>query len=385
MTRFPLSATELRSVLAPLGQAELLPKAAYLDGSVFELERTLLFDRAWLQVCRSEEVEAPGSFVLAPVTPEGILVTRGADLGLYAHFNVCRHRGALLTREPVGRCEAFVCPYHGWRYELSGRLSSAPGTDALDGFRTAEHGLSCVRVAEWKGNVFVNLWSEAAPLADALAPVPAHLDRLHVGQLRLGRRVEHDVSANWKLLIENFQESHHFSRVHASLERWTPCERSSSFVADGAWLGGTMELVDEAETVSMDGRRHERPLLGGTSEVDRRRVYDYFCWPNLLLSAQPDYLLSYRVWPLSPEKSRVIADVLFHPAAFVDGFEPRDVYEFWDITNREDREICESQQLGLASRGYTRGRYASSEDGTHAFDGRVASFYLDHLEAKADP
>ena len=378
--RPPFSAAELGSVLAPLAQAEPLPKAAYTDPRIFELERARLFERTWLAVGRSEEVEAPGSFVLAPVTAEGVLVVRGADLRLYAHFNVCRHRGALLCRERAGRAEAFVCPYHAWRYEQSGRLSAAPGTDGLSHFRLSDHGLSPVRVAEWKGFVFVNLDAEAAPLADALAPVPAHLERLHLGQLRLGRRVEHEVAANWKLLIENFQESHHFRTVHRALERWTPFERSSSFIADGAWLGGTMELVDEAETVSLDGQRHGRPLLGGTSELDRRRVYDYFCWPPLLLSAQPDYLLSYRVWPLGPARSRVTADILFHPAAVVEGFEPSDVYEFWDVTNREDREICESQQIGVASRGYGRGRYATSEDGTHAFDGRIARFYLEQME-----
>ena len=121
-------------------------------------------------------------------------------------------------------------------------------------------------------------------------------------------------------------------------------------------------------------------MLGGSSDLDRRRVYDYFCFPNLLLSVQPDYLLTYRIWPLAPDRSRVTADILFHPGAFSDGFDPSDVYEFWDVTNREDREICESQQIGIASQGFDRGRFATSEDGTHAFDGRIARFYLEHID-----
>jgi len=379
--RLPFSAAELGSVLAPLAQAKPLPPAAYRDPAVFELERRELFGRAWLAVARSDELEDPGAFVRAPITPEGVLVARGADLALYAHFNVCRHRGALVCRAPHGRTEAFVCPYHAWRYELTGRLSSAPGAEGLEGFCAADHGLSSVSVAEWKGFVFVNLAADPPALADALAPIPEHLQRLHLAPLRIGRRVEHDVAANWKLLIENFQESHHFPSVHPTLERITPFARSSSFIADGAWLGGTMELVDEAETVSVDGQRHGRPLLGGTSESDRRKVYDYFCWPNLLLSAQPDYLLTYRIWPLGPDRSRVTADILFHPGAMRDGFDPRDVFEFWDVTNREDREICESQQIGVASQGFGGGRFATSEDGTHAFDRRMAHFYLEHLSA----
>lgn len=381
MDRSPLSAAALRAVLLPFGQARPLPKAAYLERSVFELERAQLFSRSWLCVGRSEEVESPGEVVRAPLGPEGILVARGADLALHAHFNVCRHRGALLCHERKGRVDAFECPYHAWRYELDGRLGSAPGSDGREGFARAEFGLERVRVEEWAGFVFVNLADDAPKLLEALAPIPEALGRLHLGALRLGRRREHEVRANWKLLVENFQESHHFPRVHRALERWTPWERSTSTTLGGPWLGGTMELVAEAETVSLDGKRHERPFLGGSNAADRRKIHDFFCWPNLLLSVQPDYLLSYLVWPLAPDRSLVVADILFHPAAFRPGFAPDDVYDFWDVTNREDREICESQQVGIGSRGFDGGVYASSEDGTHAFDRRVASFYLEQTES----
>ena len=72
---------------------------------------------------------------------------------------------------------------------------------------------------------------------------------------------------------------------------------------------------------------------------------------------------------------------MIDPAAFAEGFCPADVYDFWDVTNREDRDVCESQQVGIGSRGFGRGRYVTSEDGTHAFDERIARFYLEHLEA----
>ena len=42
--------------------------------------------------------------------------------------------------------------------------------------------------------------------------------------------------------------------------------------------------------------------------------------------------------------------------------------------------LSESQQIGIASQGFDRGRFATSEDGTHAFDGRIARFYLEHID-----
>jgi len=345
-----------------------------------DFERREIFDRAWLFAGHASEVTAPGSWTVAPLSPAGVVLVRGADLELRAFFNVCRHRAAPVVSGTCGRDRELVCRYHGWRYRLDGVLADARGGGELTGFDRDAHGLVPLRVAEHRGLVFVSSDANAPALDQYLAEVPEHLAGIHLHTLRLGRRVEHRAAANWKLLVENFQESHHFPGVHPALERLTPATRSSSFVTDGPWLGGTMELRDGAETVSLDGERHGRPLLGGTREADRRRIRDYFLWPNLLLSVQPDYLLTYRILPLSTDESRITADIYFHTAAFSDDFAPRDVYEFWDKTNAEDRDICEKQQLGIASPAFERARYVKSEDGVHAFDRLLVRTYRAALD-----
>jgi glycine betaine catabolism A len=135
-----------------------------------------------------------------------------------------------------------------------------------------------------------------------------------------------------------------------------------------------MELVADAETVSLDASRHERPFLAASE--DRRRVHDAMLFPCLLTSLQPDYFLTYRLWPLSAQRTEVVADIFFHPAAFVPGFDPHDVYDFWERVNAEDRAICEGQQLGLRAGGFSPSCYATVEDGVHAFDRLVARAYL---------
>jgi phenylpropionate dioxygenase-like ring-hydroxylating dioxygenase large terminal subunit len=97
--------------------------------------------------------------------------------------------------------------------------------------------------------------------------------------------------------------------------------------------------------------------------------------PALLLSLQPDYLLTYRLTPAAPAETRVVFDIHFHPSAFVADFDPEDVYAFWDRVNAEDRAICERQQASMPSRGRSPGRYTSVEDGVHAFDRLVARCY----------
>jgi len=45
--------------------------------------------------------------------------------------------------------------------------------------------------------------------------------------------------------------------------------------------------------------------------------------------------------------------------------------EFWDLTNRQDWQVCEQMQQGLKSRRFTRGRYSQQEDMLYALDREV--------------
>lgn len=378
-----LQREELDGVLTSVERASQLPARVHFDPGIFAFEREAIFAREWLCVGREDEVALPGAWLRADVAGEDVVVIRGADLVVRAFHNVCSHRGAPLCDGASGRLGAFRCPYHGWTYELSGALREAEHTAAIEGFNADDHGLSPVRVESWQGFLFATLATGSPSLVESLGTPPLRVARAGLQQLRLGRRVAHVVSANWKLLAENFQESLHFASVHPDLERLTPSARADSALGDGPWLGGIMDIVGDAETVAMDGDRRDRPFLAGTLPDDRRRVFDALLFPTLLLSLQPDYLLTYRLAPLGPTGTRIIADIHFHPAAFTANFDPGNVYAFWDRINAEDRAACERQQIGIRSRGYRRGRYTSVEDGVHAFDRLVARRYAAALQEQA--
>jgi Rieske 2Fe-2S family protein len=368
-------------VLAPLERARPLPARAFDDEAVFAFEQERIFGRSWICVGRIDEVELPGQWLRETVAGEPLLVVRGPDLRLRAFFDVCRHRGAsLVARAPCGRAARLECPYHGWTYELDGRLASAPFVPA--GFDRAQHGLHAVRVDTWRGFLFVTLDANAPPLDRSLGETPPWLTDDVLSSLKRGRRTTSEVEANWKLLVENFQESHHFTRVHRALEPLTPTAEARSWLTKGPWLGGTME-IEAAQTVSTDGSRHDRPRLTAantgtssdpTSPIEGKpRVFDAMLFPCLLTSLQPDYLLTYRLTPLAAARTRVALDIYFHAAAFVSGFDPCDVYDFWERVNGEDRAICEDQQSNTGSRGFDPACYVTVEEGMHAFDRLVAA------------
>jgi Rieske 2Fe-2S family protein len=99
---------------------------------------------------------------------------------------------------------------------------------------------------------------------------------------------------------------------------------------------------------------------------------------NLLLSLHPDYVLSHRLEPIAPDRTRIECNLLWPPEVVgAEGFDPSYALDFWDITNRQDWHACESVQRGVSSRGYRPGPIARPEDAVYQFVTMVASAYLD--------
>ena len=120
------------------------------------------------------------------------------------------------------------------------------------------------------------------------------------------------------------------------------------------------------------------PTIPGLTLEDCRYVHYYVIYPNILLSPHPDYVLIHTAWPLSPGRTQVICEWLFTKEAVSrPDFDPSDVVEFWDVTNRQDWALCERTQLGVSSLGYRQGPYQPVEDCVHTFD----HWYADKLAA----
>jgi Rieske 2Fe-2S family protein len=380
----PISAADVAAVRRPVAEAHLLPARVFHDADVFAFEQDRWFARTWLCVGRDEDVAQPGTYLLARAAGESVIILRGRDGVVRAFNNVCRHRGSTLLDDPAegvgspGKLVRIQCPYHAWIYDLDGSLKRAPHTEDIDHFVAADQGLFPVRLETWAGFLFINLDPDAEPLSAYLADLPASVAHYPIESLRRARRIEYDVAANWKVIGENYSECYHCPGVHPQLNRLSPYDRGHNLESSGPWAGGWMELIDAADTMSVDGASHGRAPLAGVSGEDTRRVYYIVLWPNLLLSLHPDYVMTHQVWPIDAEHSRVVCDWLFDPATMArPDFDPSDAVDFWDTTNRQDWDVCERQQEGTRSRAYVPGRYSLMEDMVHAFDLMAADRYAD--------
>lgn len=357
--------------------ARTLPGVAYTSAAVFATEQRELFARSWTCVARASDVRQPGDFLVVEVAGESLLLLRAADGVLRAFYNVCRHRGSRLVLETCGRgATRLLCPYHAWSYQLDGSLGNAPQMPAS--FRREEHGLVPVRMELFHGFVFVNLDTHAQPLATQFAQLP-NLDRYRMGELVRGPRLEYEVAANWKLICENYSECYHCPSAHPQLARLTELiGRSERAIEAGdCFNGGPMRLRDGVETMSGSGRS---PLtrIAGLSDAEARLVNYYVIYPTLLLSPHPDYVMVHLLWPLAPDRTRIVCDFLVSVADAARGAaELADVTGFWDVTNRQDWQLCERVQAAAGSRGFLPGPYQTSEDCVHTFD----RWYADRMAA----
>ena len=133
-------------------------------------------------VGREEDAPTAGTYFLATIDDEPLLIARGRDGELRAFYNVCRHRGTAVVEESCGSAVRFQCPYHAWIYDLEGNLVRAKHTEDLDDFEMKDFGLVGVRMETWQGFVFVCLSEETPPLIDWLGDLPPHLARFDFGQ-----------------------------------------------------------------------------------------------------------------------------------------------------------------------------------------------------------
>jgi Rieske 2Fe-2S family protein len=383
MSQAPLDGKALERVLQPLGSGRLLPREAYTSDAVLEWEERHLFEAAWVCAGRSDDLARRGDQKGIRVGRDTLLLARDAGSTLRAFYNVCRHRAHELL--PAGECtndRLLRCPYHGWTYELDGSLHPSVKSSHAPGFDPTSEGLVAARVQEWHGFVFVNASGDAPAFDEWIGELEELTAPYAPEHLRVGATHRYEIAANWKLAIENYDECYHCPRIHPELCRVSPPDSGHNNPRRGAFMGGPMELMPHAVTMSLDGKSGGVTLPGIGGNL-LREVHYYSVLPNLLLSLHPDYVMTHRLEPRASDRTFIECQWLFPVAALEKpGFDPSYAVEFWDTTNRQDWRAIESVQRGIASRGYVPGTLTPDEDAVRQFVTRVARMYR---EGRFDP
>ncbi len=191
---------------------------------------------------------------------------------LRAHLNLCRHRGSrLLCGEGVVR-GAIRCPYHSWAYALDGRLVASPFVAAEDVPRRGAAAASRRRRRMGRlssSSTFARNGRGRRRDAGRAARRDSAAVRRAIRSPSCGSRdrMRYDVAANWKVMLENYNECYHCAGVHPELCRVVPAFKRHG----GARLGLGARHPAPRRRVDVHRERHERSRAPFAT-LERRRA-----------------------------------------------------------------------------------------------------------------
>jgi choline monooxygenase len=323
----------------------------YLDAATLEREREVVFGTAWQLAGFAIDVEQPGSYATALLGDREFVVTRDGDGVLRAFHNVCPHRGAAVA-SGCGHRRTLQCPYHGWTFDLDGRLRRAPGMDAAGlGARLRE-----VHVTERAGLLFVSAAPARPPFEEQAGGLFDHVAELGIDLPALisgGRRVrkEFEIAANWKVVMENSLECYHCGIAHPGIADSLDLDRYEHRIERWWSVQGA--------PMRNQGRGAETALGEASRTAAAEDGFGFslfaFLYPNLFLEVYPGSA-SFAVLvvrPLGAGRTRSEHTKLVPPD--VSDAELAEWDAFVDQVIREDVALCESVQRGLASGAIERG------------------------------
>ena len=360
------------------GLAPTLDSADYCDPAVFEVEQRAIFHAGWMYVCHVDGLPT-GTRRVFDIAGESVIVTRDRDGTIHAFANVCRHRGSELCPASVEATTGNIrCGYHAWTYSLAGDLVATPRVD--DDFDRADYGLWTHHAAVWNGLVFMSVAEEPPTLASWLEQWSPGIDDfadVPVADYRIGVRTEAVVAANWKILIENYNECLHCAVVHPELVEVIPLYRSGH-VVDPARDDDIVDLRPGARALTADGRTTLSALPG----IDPAAEYSGLVFfPNLEFDLTPTTIALTTLFPVAADRTVVVAEYLFAAADIErDDFDPSPEVDLNELVGAQDFAVCEMVQRGVSSRSFAGGGLTAKD----AFVTEFVSRYLDIRGSRAE-
>lgn len=334
-----------------------LPFNWYYDERIFEQEKAAIFDREWLPLGPVQQLQNPGDWFSTELTAASLIAVKTQNGEIHVFHNICRHRGASIVDQLCGNNRRFVCPYHGWVYELDGRLAAAPGFDC----DAEKYGLLAVTSEVWNGVLWACLDSQPHSLSSWLGDVTDVALRFrNVDSFDFETSISNRVAINWKTYGDNSAEGYHLEYVHPAL--------NAAMVA-----GTTIKAFENGEFVGFDVRYH----IDGdrTSESGSTPGFWIYKFPGILLHFSNSSFNLERVTPISATEIALTRWFWFAPD--VDEITRSKTIEASNQVMSEDIDICRRVQKNLITGRLRHGLVSKTREPGTAY---IQQLVRDRLE-----
>ena len=264
-----------------------IPFERYTSPEFFKREIDRMWPRTWQWACREEHIPEAGDYYVYDIGPYSWLIVRTASGDIRAYQNACLHRGTKLKPSFTdGWTPKLACPFHGWTWDLDGKLAELPCAWDFPHVAREKFNLPEARVGVWAGFVFINMDEHAMPLEEYLAPLPAHAAHAELQDRYVALHVQKELPCNWKVASEAFVESYH------TPSRIRNCKKGPVTSTRNTTRSATTSI---ACSVSPAWRA---PLRAVTFRS--RRSSTPWCWAirRAVVHASPRAAMRVRPWPI---------------------------------------------------------------------------------------
>lgn len=316
-----------------------VPAGRYLSETFFALEQAHIWRKAWLLAAHTDELPNAGDYLLWERAGVPVVIVRGRDGRIRAFYNTCSHRGGPLVRQSCGNERVFVCKYHCWAYGLDGTLNHVPDEHEFIAIDKASRGLKALRCETFGNWIFVNRDPDAGPLEQFLGPMMEEWRDYDPGALRFVTRYTYDLSANWKIAMDAFQEVYHLKHIHPQTVDRALDHRGATMAL---FCNGHSRMIVPARTgrTTFVARPPEVPLEDDPRmEIVRSGSVAYSLFPNVITPTSAVSFPFLMFWPVA--RDRTLFEVTFYTrGANVDPDSPewRERIAAFNIILDEDNE-----------------------------------------------
>jgi nitrite reductase/ring-hydroxylating ferredoxin subunit len=214
-----------------------------------------LFRRYWLPALLSSELECDGAPVRVKLLGEALVCFKDSngDIGLIDEF--CAHRGVSLWFGRNEEC-GLRCPYHGWKYDVTGQCVDLP-SEGANGPMRKRIKLTSYPCIELGGVV----WTYMGPPEQK--PEPPGIEWAHVAPERrfISKRLQ---ESNWLQALEGGIDSSHVSFLHGAALKQDPL-----FVGSKGNEYNERDRMPEFDVVDFPGGL----LIGARRNAEAGRYY----------------------------------------------------------------------------------------------------------------
>ena len=351
-----------------------LPAWTYNSDELTQLEMEQLFLRSWRFVGHVSDIPNSGDYQCFEMAHERAVVVRDQDGQVRAFHNVCRHRASRVVGEDKGHCgKAFICPFHGWSYNLDGTLKNIPKADSFPQIDKQQFGLKSIDCEVWHGMIFIRFGGDGASIAELFADAAEEIGLYRIEDMQpLDEAYQYKFNLDWKAVLDIDNEGYHVPIGHPELFDLVGATYTDQPLEGG--LSRSFGAINQRKH-RLERNRDYVAALPSESYLPESHQQLWIYWglfPGFVLTLFPDQIEIYQIYPTGNQQS-VMAGVTYAlPDDRVEMQQARELNRDINMdVGDEDIQLIEWAAAGMRSSAFDGVMLSDLELGVGSFQNQL--------------